>query len=134
MAVNVAYIMNLFIPKSGEISRAVIINKYENVPFDKAFGTIISERAVDVIILLGFTAIAFFLQFDTLFNFLSETIEPSKFYIAFGILFIVGIVFLLFINYSKSLLQQKIKQFYLGIKEGVMSILVMKKKKILYSI
>ncbi len=36
MAVNVAYIMNLFIPKSGEISRAVIINKYED-SFRKSF-------------------------------------------------------------------------------------------------
>ena len=58
MAVYVAYIMNIFIPKSGEISRAVVINKYENVPFDKAFGTIISERAVDVLFLFGFTVIA----------------------------------------------------------------------------
>ena len=51
MAVYIAYIMNIFIPKSGEVSRAVVINKYENIPFDKAFGTIISERAIDVLFL-----------------------------------------------------------------------------------
>ena len=135
MAVNVAYIMNIFIPKSGEVSRAVIINKYENIPFDKAFGTIISERAVDVLILFGFTAIALMLQFDLLFTFLTDLIQPSKLYLVFGILCLLVIVFFLFLKYSKSLFQQKLKQFYLGIKEGVLSILKMKKKKafILYS-
>ena len=128
MAVNVAYIMNLFIPKSGEISRAVIINKYEDVPFDKAFGTIISERAVDVIILFGFTAIALMLQFDLLFTFLTDIIQPSKLYIAFGALFLFVIIFFLFLKYSKSVLHQKIKQFYLGIKEGILSIIKMKEK------
>lgn len=129
MAVNVAYIMNLFIPKSGEISRAVIINKYEEIPFDKAFGTIISERAVDVIILFGFTAIALMLQFDLLFNFLTDLIQPSKIYLAFGVLFLLIIIFFLFLKYSTSALHKKLKQFYLGIKEGVLSILKMKKKR-----
>jgi len=135
MAVNVAYIMNIFIPKSGEVSRAVIINKYENVPFDKAFGTIISERAVDVIILFGFTAIALMLQFDLLFAFLTDIIQPSKLYLVFGILCLLVFIFFLFLKYSKSLLQQKLMQFYLGIKEGILSILKMKKKKafIIYS-
>ena len=64
MAVYVAYIMNLFIPRSGEVSRALVINKYEGVPFDKAFGTIISERVVDVLFLFGFTGMAFLLQFE----------------------------------------------------------------------
>ena len=135
MAVNVAYIMNIFIPKSGEVSRAVIINKYENIPFDKAFGTIISERAIDVLILFGFTAIALILQFDLLYTFLTEIIQPSKLYLIFGLLCLLVIAFFLFLKYSKSLFQQKLKQFYLGIKEGVFSILKMKKKKafILYS-
>jgi uncharacterized protein (TIRG00374 family) len=135
MAVNVAYIMNIFIPKSGEVTRAVIINKYENVPFDKAFGTIISERAVDVLILFGFTAIALMLQFDLLFTFLTDIIQPSKLYLVFGILCLLVFIFFIFLKYSKSLLQQKLMQFYLGIKEGILSILKMKKKKafIIYS-
>ncbi len=128
MAVYVAYIMNLFIPKSGEISRAVVINKYENIPFDKAFGTIISERAIDVIFLFGFTAIALIIQFDVLYNYLSELIEPSKLFMAIGGLFLITIIFFLFLKFSKSRVQQKLKQFYLGLKDGVLSILKMKKK------
>ena len=35
MAVCIAYFVNLTVPRSGEVSRAVILKKYENVPFDK---------------------------------------------------------------------------------------------------
>lgn len=128
MAVYVAYIMNIFIPKSGEISRAVVINKYENVPFDKAFGTIISERAVDVLFLFGFTVIALMLKFDRLFSYLTDLIQPSKLYIIFGSFCIFVLLFFLFLKFSKSNLKQKLKQFYLGLKEGILSIFKMKKK------
>jgi len=128
MAVYVAYIMNIFIPKSGEISRAVVINKYEHIPFDKAFGTIISERVVDVLFLFGFTAIALILQYELLYNYIVELVEPSKLYIAFGALCLLAIIFFLFLKYSKSLLRQKLKQFFTGLLEGVLSVLKMKKK------
>ena len=66
MAISIAYLMNIFIPKSGEISRGIILDKYEKVPFEKGFGTIISERVVDLIFLLGFTIAALVIQFDLL--------------------------------------------------------------------
>ena len=33
MTVFVAYLLNLFIPRSGEVARAASIKKYENIPF-----------------------------------------------------------------------------------------------------
>ena len=42
MAVSVAYLMNIFIPKSGEVSRGIVLDKYEKIPFSAGFGTIIS--------------------------------------------------------------------------------------------
>ena len=54
MAVSVAYLMNVFIPKSGEVSRGIVLDKYEKIPFSAGFGTIISERVVDLILLLVF--------------------------------------------------------------------------------
>ncbi|MFT4698666.1 MAG: hypothetical protein ACI9SJ_001822 [Flavobacteriaceae bacterium] len=128
MAVNIAYLMNIFIPKSGEISRAIVLDKYENVPFKKGFGTIISERVVDLIFLLGFTAIALLIQFDKLYNYLAEVIQPTKLIIALIGLITLIIVGFLFLKYSKSKLQQKVKKFYLGLKEGVFSIIHMRRK------
>src|SRR5210317_22249 len=62
MAVLIAYFLNLFIPRSGEIARAASIKKYENIPFEKAFGTIVAERVADVLMLFSIIGIAFLLQ------------------------------------------------------------------------
>ena len=129
MAVYVAYIMNIFIPKSGEISRAVVINKYEKVPFDNALGTIISERAIDVFFLLFYTAIALMIHFDVLYNYMIALIDPSKFYFGIFGLIVIMIIFFLFLKFSNSGLRKKIKQFYLGLKDGVLSVLHMKRTR-----
>ena len=128
MAVSVAYIMNIFIPKSGEVSRALIINKYEDIPFDKAFGTIISERVVDVLFLFGFTAIALLLQFDKLSEFLLNVLPFNTIYNLTGVLSVLLVLFLLALKFSKSLIIKKIIRFFSGLKDGIFSILKMKKK------
>jgi uncharacterized protein (TIRG00374 family) len=70
MAVLVGYLVNLTIPRAGEVARATTISKYENIPFEKAFGTIVSERIADVIMLLSIIATAFFLQTKLLSSYL----------------------------------------------------------------
>ena len=128
MAVSVAYLMNLFIPKSGEVSRAVIHSKYEGIPFDKGFGTIISERVVDLFFLGLFTVAALLMQFDALYSYISETIPFKKMMIALMALVVLGIVFLVFLKRSKGAFANKIKVFLAGLKEGLFSIVKMKKK------
>ena len=51
MSVFISYLLNLTIPRSGEFSRALVLKRYDNVPFDKSFGTIVSERLIDMLIL-----------------------------------------------------------------------------------
>jgi uncharacterized protein (TIRG00374 family) len=128
MAISVGYLMNIFIPKSGEISRGIILDKYENVPFEKGFGTIIAERVVDLIFLLGIAFIALFLKFDVLAEYISESIPKSAIYVAMAGLVGLGIVILLFLKFSKSKINIKLRTFILGLKEGIFSILKMKKK------
>ena len=128
MAVYVAYIMNIFIPRSGEVSRAVVINKYEGVPFDKAFWTIITERVIDMLILFGFTAIAFMLQFEKLSQYLTSVLPLYTIYKLIGLLLLLIILLLLFFKFSKSPTIKKILDFFSGLKEGILSVLKMKKK------
>lgn len=129
LAVYITYLMNLFIPRSGELSRALVVSKYEHIPFDKAFGTIISERAFDFLILLIFIGVTISLQFPLISGFFQdENISFFKLYIAIG----VAIPFIFFAFYflkkSNSTLSKKIKSFLLGLKEGVFSIFRMKQK------
>lgn len=128
MAVCIGYFMNLTIPRSGEISRAIIIKKYENIPFDKAFGTIVAERIVDLILFFLFVITAFILQFKVLKNFVLDTIPLEKL-IILGIIGFTGfILFLLLWIYSKWKFILFLKEKLSGLMEGMMSIVKMKQK------
>lgn len=65
-ALMIGYLVNLAFPRAGEASRAGVLFKTEKVPFEKGFGTIIAERAFDVLMLGIITLIAISLQFDKL--------------------------------------------------------------------
>src|SRR5690606_35830687 len=128
MAISVAYLMNVFIPKSGEVSRGIILDKYEGVPFQKGFGTIISERIVDLIFLMFFTALALTIKFDALYLYIVESVPPSLLYLLMVGIVCVAICILVYIRYSKSNINKKLKNFIVGLKDGVFSIVKMKKK------
>lgn len=120
--------MNILIPKSGEISRGVILDKYEKVPFEKGFGTIISERIVDLIFLLGIASVALLLKFELLAKYISKSIPSSLFYTVIIGIFGIGVCILIFIKYSKSRANMKFRNFMKGLKDGILSVLKMKKK------
>jgi uncharacterized protein (TIRG00374 family) len=63
-AVMIGYMINLTLPRAGEASRAVALSKSDGVPFTVGFGTIVSERIVDIIFLLAITVVSFFLGQD----------------------------------------------------------------------
>lgn len=128
MAVCIGYFMNLTIPRSGEITRAVIVKKYEGIPFDKAFGTIVAERIVDLILFFLFVLTAFILQFSVLKNFILATIPIEKLIILAIIGFIGFIIFLLLWIYSKWKFILFIKEKLAGLMEGMLSIVKMEKK------
>lgn len=128
--VFVAYLINLAMPRAGEVVRATAISKYEDIPFKKAFGTIVIERIVDVIMLLIIIAIAFFYQFDLLKDLLIKKIpEKPVFSIIIALfLLVLAILFYFLMRKSKSLFFKKIRTFILGLINGIKSIMKMKKK------
>lgn len=129
LTVCVSYLINLTIPRSGEISRAALLKKYEGVPFDKAFGTIVAERIVDMLIFLLFVAIGFLLQFDTLYQYLIN--NGVQFETLIGLLvagFVLFILFILIWIYAEWSIILKLKQKLSGLIEGMQSVLKMKDK------
>ena len=128
VAVSIGYFLNLTIPRSGEISRAALLAKYKNVPFDKGFGTIISERIVDFIILLLFIFSAIFLEFTTLKNFLLKYIPLQKLTFILIIAFLIGVIGLSILVYSKIKIIVKIREKISGLTEGILSVFKMPNK------
>ncbi len=128
MAVLVAYLVNYTIPRAGEASRALVMTNYENIPFEKGFGTIVAERIADLVMMLLIVAITLFLQFEFIWELLTKNFDPLKITIALIALLIGFIFFSLYIKKSTSGIGLKIKTFVTGLLEGVMSIFKMKKK------
>lgn len=128
MAVSIGYLMNMTVPRSGEISRALVLKKYNNVPFDKGFGSIIAERIIDMIVLLGLIIVAFFVQYDVLKTFVLDKVPLQNLILLLTIGFVLFITFILLYVYSKMKFILKIKEKIAGLKEGILSIFHMKKK------
>jgi len=124
-----SYFANLGIPRSGEILRATALSSYENVPFEKGFGTIVTERVIDLIMLLSIVTITFFLQTDIILEFFqNKGFNLNKLLVVIVICIVGGSMFLFFLKKSTNPFILKIKGFITGLTQGVTSIFRMKHK------
>lgn len=129
----VNYLVNLGIPRTGEIARCAVLKQYNQIPFDKSFGSLINERIIDVIMLglVGLSIVIF--QYDVFIDF------SKQFFIPFaqqnGLLdnyhlinlfalaaFVVLVLIIVLIKKNKFPMQAKFASLFKGIKEGVVSI------------
>ena len=76
LAVLVAYLMNIFLPRAGEVTRAAVMSNYEKIPFEKGFGTIVAERIADLIMMLIIISITLLIQFDFIWELLTKDFNP----------------------------------------------------------
>ncbi len=129
LIILISYFANSLVLRSGEIIRATALTTYEEVPFEKGFGTIVTERIIDVIMLLLVILIALVLQTDIILGILEENgigLVGSIGILAVGI---VGLVISIrIIQKSTSAFALKIKNFLKGLLDGVLSIFKMKRK------
>ena len=127
--VCVSYLVNLTVPRSGEISRAALLKKYEDVPFDKAFGTIVAERIVDLLIFFLFVFIGFVSQFDKIYQFLlNENVSFQSLILTaiVGVFLFFG--FILIWIYAEWQIILKLKKKLSGLVEGITTVYKMKDK------
>ncbi len=75
LAVMVGYLMNLALPRMGEISRCGVLARYEKIPFTKLIGTVVVERLIDMLMLLLLLGITIVAQFGQMIRFLQNNPE-----------------------------------------------------------
>lgn len=135
LSLMIGYFANLALPRLGEITRCGILNKYEKIPFEKSFGTVVAERALDLLSFVALFFINLLIQYDAISGYVSEKIyQPlsqkfefvGKGYFFYGsiLLMIVFIVFL-FVFHKKLLkyrIYQKIIKLFKGFWAGLISI------------
>jgi uncharacterized protein (TIRG00374 family) len=116
------------VPRAGEVSRAFVLTNYEQIPFEKGFGTIVAERIADLIMMLCIIIITLFVQFDFIYKLLTTNFNPNKIIISLVLFVIICYIFSFFVKKATSGLLLKIKTFITGLVEGATSIFKMKNK------
>ena len=127
-SVMIGYIINLTIPRSGELARAGYFSRYQKTKSDQVFGTIVVERVVDLIMFASVFLIAFFLQSDQdKFQELRQMGDSSSNPLVLPIfLLIISVVSIIVISIKK--IRHKAWNFLKGIYQGATTILKLKNK------
>lgn len=145
-SISFGYLMNLTIPRSGEVARSTALYGVERVPVDKSFGTIILERVVDLVCMGIFALLTLIFKYDALLAFYKAATQQKNktapesnsnfIYIVIGCLVFILLLFLVFRKSLQKLsIYTKVIDFGKGIIEGLKSILTLehKGKFILYT-
>ena len=129
--VMLGYFANLGIPRSGEVLRAASYSRYEKIPLEKVMGTIVVDRALDVICLASLIGLAFLLEYDTIWNYLStsEMVQDRlgvltlllQIGIGLGVVSLV-LIYIFRKQIMASALYKKIEQIILGFWDGLKTI------------
>ncbi|MEI6747869.1 MAG: lysylphosphatidylglycerol synthase transmembrane domain-containing protein [Bacteroidales bacterium] len=136
-AVFIGYIANLALPRLGEVSRCGILTRYEKIPFNKSFGTVIAERTIDMIIFLVLFFTTLILQSSRLYAYvqtyiydrleakLNYSIDFTG-YLTYAVLLLSFLFLLVLIlmwkRIKRSALFLKLKDLILGFLEGIKSV------------
>lgn len=127
------YFANLGLPRVGEVVRAATFSKYENIPVEKAMGTIVVDRIVDVLSLLTALGLVFLFEYDTIWDFLNKNMDQGQSnksiweYTWFRGFVVVGvlssiIIFLMRKRIQQTAFYQKVINVLRGFWEGIKSI------------
>jgi uncharacterized protein (TIRG00374 family) len=130
--ISFGYLMNLTIPRSGELARSTALYGVEKVPVDKSFGTIILERVVDLFCMLGFLVLTVVFKEDAIVTFYQKSgIKINPTYIIGGIAVLVIGTFIFFKfkdKFTHLPLIGKVIEFVEGIFHGLTTIFKLKQK------
>ena len=135
LSLMIGYLVNLVIPRGGEVSRCYNLYKLDKTPVEISFGTVVVERIVDLVCLLLLIAAAFIVEWEKLFAFIgSLPIGTGNNSSRLVILAIVGVVLLLILAIAIWLVKRnkKLNAFVVrtwhGFKDGLLSIFRLKNK------
>lgn len=140
LAVLIGYLANLAFPRLGEVLKCTVLARYEKVPADKLVGTIVAERAIDVLCLIAVITLATLTQIDVIGGYVGGKVDQiisskaSQFTPGRIILLVIILVALIaaaifvFRKFAHIGFVQKIKKILAGIWGGIMSVRYVKQK------
>lgn len=133
-SIFLSYAVSLVVPRIGEFARCGVLSKKDGVSFPKALGTVVTERAIDTLLIMIITAIVILSQIPIFNKFFASTgtnfeqILQRFSWEGYLVTAICGIAVLILLHFllRKLSFYDKVKMTAKGIFEGVMSIRTVK--------
>ena len=130
LAVFLSYAASLVVPRIGEFTRCGVMNRYDGVSFPKALGTVVTERAVDSLVIIIIAVVAFVCQIPVFTTFFSETGMSMEAVLArfswegYLVTAICGIAAFVMLHYlfRRLAIYNKVRATFAGIWQGVLSL------------
>ncbi|WP_017733269.1 lysylphosphatidylglycerol synthase transmembrane domain-containing protein [Nafulsella turpanensis] len=136
LATMVGYLANLLLPRFGEVVRCGMLKRSDAVPVSASLGTVLVDRAFDLLALLSIVGMALFLEFDVLKDFLAQIFQGEGtdsssqgfffYYLLAGVVLVAGLLWVIYRLYRVQILQhalyQKASGFVRELLAGVMSV------------
>lgn len=141
-AVMIGYLANLALPRLGEVLKCTVLSKYEKAAPDKLVGTIVAERAIDLICLLVVFLLTFLSQMDVVGTYATVLLREwmgaggATYTLQAVVYLLVSTTIFFFVfkwllkRFENIMLLQKIRTMIEGVGKGLLSIRYVKNKKI----
>jgi uncharacterized protein (TIRG00374 family) len=129
LSVMIGYLVNLAIPRGGEVSRCYNLFKLSGTPVEVSFGTVVVERLVDLLCLLFLVILSFIIEWDKLMGFLSSLNMSSGGFavspmLIVAIAVLAGIAALVYAFRNNP----KLRKLWTGFKEGMLAVFRLENK------
>ena len=129
-AIFLSYAASLVIPRVGEFTRCGMLTRYDGVSFPKALGTVVTERAIDSLLIMGITAVVLLLEMSTFGTFFRQTgtdlhgILTGFSWAGYFVAVVCGVAILILLHFllRKLSIYNKVRATLKGIWQGVISL------------
>jgi glycosyltransferase 2 family protein len=130
-AVMVGYLVNMLIPRAGEVARCGVLTRTNGVSLGHLFGTVIVERSVDLIFLIGTIFLAFSVETELFLNLANQLVDLKSLssgilsnlpIVLGGIIIFFLFIYLIFKRFKDHTLVNKIQHFFREIGGGLRSV------------
>ncbi|MCR5712938.1 MAG: flippase-like domain-containing protein [Prevotella sp.] len=129
-SIFLSYAASLMIPRVGEFTRCGVLKRFDNISFPKALGTVVTERAIDSLLVMGITTVVLLLEMSTFGMFFRKTgtnlhtILHGFSWAGYFVAAISAIAILVLLHFllRKLSIYNKVKTTFRGIWQGVISL------------
>ena len=129
-SIFLSYALSLVIPRAGEFARCAVLKRWDGVSFPKALGTVVTERAIDSLLVLLITALVFVMQIPVFLNFFRTTGTSMDSILhqfsatGYIVTAICGVAVLILLHFllKKLAIYNKVKATLSGLWQGVISL------------